>query len=806
MRIKRLLNCLLLLGLTITGLQAQEENSQRVYTTEHPLVYEGAEDLWPYSFLNEKGNPDGFNIELIKLLLGKLNIPYEIRIVPRMKAFEDLKAGVSDLMIELTAGFHDKYGYYSANPVTLFTQSILSAKSNPTMVHNFRDLAFHRVYVGDSSLCHHLMVDYGWEKNAIPTKNISETILKMSTDEEGELVWNTLSLKWMLRKYQIENLEITPVDMPHGEYKFISSNEQLVNQLDSLYTALNSADRLLPLQNKWFYPERKEKKTSQWVRYGTLGTAVILLVLLLYTLFYQWRARRINKSNYQKNRQLALILETSDVRIWTYNVKTAQFAWRDENDKVSFTYTEEQFSHRYAAEDFSRLIHAINELSMNRKKANEQEPEITLTLKARNTDDSDSEMRDFMETISVLQRDSHQRPTELIGTTVDVTDKYRQQQKTEIERQLNEEQKVLKRYSIIIDSVLSKSDTRLVSYSADTHVLTIYRNSTEVQHTLSQTRCISLVDDRSKKQALRLIAQMDERQDKDINAQILTTLRIKGELRLNIAFLLTPKKDKDGRITDYIGVCRDFSELYHMEQRYAEGLAQVQEAENTKTSFVNNMVQEIQQPMHTVVDYVSRLHPTTPTANEPVLAQGILDNAYYLLYLIENTLFLSRLEAHMVEITPQETDFAKCFAQHCEKGWAPFKNEQTHYIVDNPYEELTLIIDSENVGQIIRQLTSNAAQYTYTGAVRARCEYIGRRLILSVDDTGDGIPQEELEQLNQNNNASHVITNTKGLGLAICQELVKQMNGSIEFSAEKGSGTTVYVTIPCQATMIKRKR
>jgi K+-sensing histidine kinase KdpD len=48
--------------------------------------------------------------------------------------------------------------------------------------------------------------------------------------------------------------------------------------------------------------------------------------------------------------------------------------------------------------------------------------------------------------------------------------------------------------------------------------------------------------------------------------------------------------------------------------------------------------------------------------------------------------------------------------------------------------------------------------------------------------------------------------NMKGLGLAICQELVSQMNGTLEVSSERGSGTTVYVTIPCQATSIKRKK
>ena len=48
--------------------------------------------------------------------------------------------------------------------------------------------------------------------------------------------------------------------------------------------------------------------------------------------------------------------------------------------------------------------------------------------------------------------------------------------------------------------------------------------------------------------------------------------------------------------------------------------------------------------------------------------------------------------------------------------------------------------------------------------------------------------------------------NTKGLGLAICRELLRQMDGTLDINSEEGSGTTVYMTIPCQASVIKRKK
>ena len=51
----------------------------RQYTKENPLVYEDAWDLWPYVFLNEHGEPEGFNVDVLKELFKDLKIPYVIK-------------------------------------------------------------------------------------------------------------------------------------------------------------------------------------------------------------------------------------------------------------------------------------------------------------------------------------------------------------------------------------------------------------------------------------------------------------------------------------------------------------------------------------------------------------------------------------------------------------------------------------------------------------------------------------------------------------------------------------------------------
>ena len=914
-----------------------QTDTARVYNEEHPLVYEDSWDLWPYSFLNDNGQPDGYNVDLIRMIMKELNIPVIIKLKPAQDAFNDLKDGKSDLMLGLAVGFHDEYGLYSQNAVTLFTQSVVTPKNKAVEIKTFRDLGKDglKVIVNDSSLCHHLMIDYGWADNAIPSKDIREAIQMVSAKEEGQIVWNTLSLKWLLNRYHIENLELTPVNMPHGEYKFMSNSQKLLDMLDEAYSRLYTADKINTLQDKWFYPERLKSETPEWIWYAAAIAVILILLLAVYGISYKVQNSRLTRENTKQNRRLALILQTSHVRIWTYDILKNQFSWRNDNGQVAYTYSMDEFSQRYSQEDFKRLKDALNRLSQQEK--SDVEEEVPLSLRAKDVEGGDTDDRDYYIVLSVLSRDKQGKPTVIIGTKKDVTVEQRQKrlddertlrywsifytpmvsimlfdkngilininpkacemfeceddeiisenvsiydllslgdielkdldgfyasQRVNIdnipftERKIksihrrgklcNEYQlmtvyddsgdllgifaifrditesvygieqnaqetarleaikAVLSEYNTNIDRVINESDVRMATYSPKSHTLTIYRSVSEVQHALTQTRCMTLVDDYSKKLAMRILNDMDGCTDNSFKVNIRTTLRIKGRKRLELLFCLMPVHDKKGNVIEYLGLLRDISGLRDTEKKLELETAKVQEVEQTKNTFVKNMVQEIRTPMSTVLEYVAQINDNAPSPDEKELSKGILENADYLLHLIDNVLYLSRLQAKMVEIQKQPCDFPDRFEAQCWDGWSRYMNENTKYVVENPYEQLIVDIDADNLCLAIDQVCANAAQHTKSGVIRARYDYIGRRLVISVDDTGEGIPKEELLKLN-NMDARNAQT-TKGLGLAITKELVSQMGGTVEISSEEGSGTTVYITIPCHATEIKRKK
>ena len=133
-------------------------------------------------------------------------------------------------------------------------------------------------------------------------------------------------------------------------------------------------------------------------------------------------------------------------------------------------------------------------------------------------------------------------------------------------------------------------------------------------------------------------------------------------------------------------------------------------------------------------------------------------------------------------------------------GVTPLKDMAASGKVPHPGNGLksVFLCPSESVGLD----GANAAQNTSQGSIHARYDYINDQLVITIDDTGSGIPEEALNSI-YDRFVSGKAGGT-GLGLSICSELMRQMGGSIKIKSKPDKGTTVWITLPCQATEIER--
>lgn len=912
------------LSLGITHAQ-QNKDSVIVYNDKRPLIYEDAWDLWPYVFLNENGEPDGYNIDLLKMIFKELDIPYEIRLRPTLEAQKDLKDHKSDLMLRMDADFARHNSLYGKTIVQIFTHSLVKPKGQAVNAKNGKELSRYPVIVHDKSFSHYKLKENGWAKEIIPYDDMKEAIQNVSTENNGIILWNSMSLKWLMTKYHTDNLEIIPFDFPYGEYKFFANDQHLLNQLDSVYSILRSNDRLTAIQNKWFYPERHETGIPSWIWDMVKFFTILAVGILVYYTFFKIRERKMTQKINKENQRLSLIMKTSNVMFCAYNVSSQHFTVMDSSGHAERSYSLLEYSHRFDPNDFTNLTDGLRNVIEGKSE--------TVTIQLKEYENNMIDSNNYTVTLSVLRRDKHKRPSIIIIAKTDTTqdrmrqalikesmlryqslfnsalvdmvyydadgyisdmnskslsvigvdneeirrrkislrdvlgmkdldiDKFEYFYATQLYtspndnrtlnkllgkdqlyyelqvmpiydkfgnrigffgtgrnvtesansyRKLKENSKKLQivkddvsTYVHNIDYVLSVGGISLVNYRLDTHTLTVYSEIGHEKYSLTQTRALAFVDSSSEKQALRVLNKMDNRQTGSIIVDVKTCIRRRKDrlpLHLQLNFVPTIV---DGEITEYFGLIRDISEIKAVEEKLAEESVRAQEVETVKNAFLHNMSHEIRTPLNTVVGFSELFQMEHSPEDEALFINEIKNNSASLLKLINDILFLSRLDAGMITLSPQPVDFASIFAGRCSSVWDNHKQPGVEYNIQSPYNRLVVEIDEPNVSMIINKIITNAIQHTKSGSVLARYEYIADRLLVSVEDTGCGIKKENLENI-----FGRFVTganNGAGLGLSICHELVHYMGGTIELTSTEGKGTTVWFSIPCKMVEMERK-
>lgn len=427
----RLLIIILCFTLYLPTTKAQT-GGQRYYTDKHPLVFEHSYNLYPYSYINDEGKPEGYFIDIIDMLMKEMGIPYVIELKPQKEALKDLKAGKADLAIGLGDIYDEQFGHYGRITLTLLTQSIVTPRGKAVKVKNFSDLRNEKVTVQDSSMVHHLMVDYGWADNAIVSKEISEEIREINEKGEGQIVWNTPSLKWLIKHYQLNNLKISPVNMPHGECKFISNDPYILDMIERFYEYKYSEGKIKALEDKWFDEQPEPETEAQWHWYVAILGALLLLGAIVYLLIEVRQNRKATQTYHQMTQNLAKVAEHDKYRFWTYYVDEQKYIWHDENGNELFTCTPGEFAKRYNKKDYDLLKEAMDRLiRKNMDSHGHIESEEELELKARDEELGDERQHGFVVHLSVLSRNHHGKPTVIIGTKKDVTKEKAQKEKNQ---------------------------------------------------------------------------------------------------------------------------------------------------------------------------------------------------------------------------------------------------------------------------------------------------------------------------------------------------------------------------------------
>ena len=357
-----------------------------------------------------------------------------------------------------------------------------------------------------------------------------------------------------------------------------------------------------------------------------------------------------------------------------------------------------------------------------------------------------------------------------------------------------------------INYALRISNVRMVDYNPQTYTFTLSNTIDKSNLRLSQLRCIRLAMPRYRRAVSSALNRMDHLTPHAIEQTIETEIRDEKRRQIALLFNMVPILDKDDKIEHYFGLCREMTDMLETERLLAIETKKAQEAELLKESFLTNMSYEIRTPLNSVLGFAELFEIEHDEADEPIFVEEIKRNTNTLLLLINDILYLSRIDADMVEFKHEDYDFAELFHSYCQMGWVSVRPE-VRTSVEGPYEHLIINGDGEHLGKAIQMLCANAARFTQKGTIRAKYEYRREELVVIIEDTGDGIDPETLPKVFERfvRDKDERLCGT-GLDLPIIEALIKKMGGSIELNSELGKGTTAWLFLPCHAKMIEKKK
>lgn len=236
--------------------------------------------------------------------------------------------------------------------------------------------------------------------------------------------------------------------------------------------------------------------------------------------------------------------------------------------------------------------------------------------------------------------------------------------------------------------------------------------------------------------------------------------------------------------------------------RYA--YEELKELEQLKASFLDAVSHELRTPLNFIMGFGSSLEDEVLgplNGDQAEAVHKIMEGADRLLLIVNDLIDIAQLEVGQLQLVPQPIELGEVFHVAIEQFDQLFRERQQVAIAELEPDLPPAYADQERVGQILRQLLSNANKFTEPGGtIRLKAYQQGHKIVIDVTDTGIGIPDDVLphiwESFRQGDGSRTRKHGGTGVGLTIVKRLTEAMGEAVEVKSTVGVGTTFRFTLP----------
>ena len=223
--------------------------------------------------------------------------------------------------------------------------------------------------------------------------------------------------------------------------------------------------------------------------------------------------------------------------------------------------------------------------------------------------------------------------------------------------------------------------------------------------------------------------------------------------------------------------------------------------------FATNLSHELRTPLNIIIGFSKLIYRKPQLYGYSNWTESLMrdlaeihTNAAYLSKLVDDVVDLARVDAFAMPIRREQADLESLIRETVTVVHSLALEKGLALIVNVPDKLPSLLLDPQRIRQVIFNLLTNAIRFTDTGSVTVQAMASEGEVVVSVQDTGRGIPEQELStifnEFYQVSRPKEEPGAGKGLGLAIAKRLVQLHGGRIWAESTLGQGATFSFSLP----------
>jgi PAS domain S-box-containing protein len=263
----------------------------------------------------------------------------------------------------------------------------------------------------------------------------------------------------------------------------------------------------------------------------------------------------------------------------------------------------------------------------------------------------------------------------------------------------------------------------------------------------------------------------------------------KNQKRTHVLFRQVPIRNKSGDPARFILFGRDITAY----KRLQEQALQTEKLAATGR-FAADIAHQLNTPLASILLSAQMLQDATLTADEREDVEKIIRQVNHSKFVVKSLLDFSRnasAQEEVVDLNGLVRNTVELFRQS-------LRNRNIHIQCTFEPQPCTSSVYANELEQVVLNLLTNAADAMHNGgtiSVRTSL-YLDRDFIIYFEDTGVGIPKENMDKIFEPFFTSKELGSGTGLGLPVCKRIIEHHNGSIAINSREGKGTLVVVKIP----------